>query len=332
MPDRSTTKASDKRPIVLFTTSLNESKLNRHVIGAIRLALQDRFDVEFLTPESLIQKPDLSGYALLLYVGSSLSEPVPLATIAAMARLADVPSVFLATDDPYEFDARYRANDFTIYLSNDRNAAAHFVERELVYHLPLAASLEDRRDITPFDQRKVGAFFCGYHYENRRRLITDLLNVPGYSRNDLVIMGGTWNIPGLYEISSDCDHDSLINTYGLVKYVLNIGRTYDIANVHRKIVSTTPGPRTFECALAGTPQIYFCNSLEIEEYFEPNKEILVVEGVDEAVEQMRWLRERPDVWLQIAHAAQKRTAAEHLYKHRLEKMLSILDDVGISFP
>lgn len=330
MRDLSSPSLTGKRPRVLFTTSLMESKLNRHIVDATCFALQNRFDVEFLTPESLIQKPDLSGHALLLYMGSSLSEHVPLAMMSAMARLANVPSIFWATDDPYEFDARYRAEGFDIYLSNDRNAATHFIERDCVYHLPLAASPLDHRDLVPFDQRKVGTFFCGYHYENRRRIISDLLAVPGYSRNDLVVMGGNWDIPGLQTIQNDNRHAGLIDVYTLTRFVLNLGRTYDIANLHRKLVATTPGPRTFECALAGTPQIYFCNSLEIEEYYCPGTEILVVESVEEAVERMRWLKDRPEEWLALARAAQQRTATEHLYEHRIEKMLSLLKEAGIS--
>lgn len=329
MPDLSSPSLTGKRPRILFTASLIESKLNSHIFDAAYLALLRRFDVEVLPPENLIQKPNLAGHALLLYMGSSISERVPLATMSAMARLADVPSVFWATDDPYEFDARYRAEGFDIYLSNDRNAAAHFVERKHVYHLPLAASPGDRRDIVCFDQRKVGAIFCGYHYDNRKRIISDLLAAPGYSRNELVVIGGGWDIPGLHTIQGDGRHASLIDAYTSARVVLNLGRTYDIANLHRKLVATTPGPRTFECALAGTPQIYFCNSLEIEEYYRPDTEILVVESAAEAVERMRWLRNRPDEWLAVARAAQQRTAAEHLYEHRIEKMLSFLEEAGV---
>ena len=318
-----------QRQKVLLVTSLTESKLNRHIIDAIHQALQCQFDVEYLPPVALIQKPNLSGYALLLYIGSSLSEDVPLTTMSAMAKLADVPSVFWATDDPYEFDARYRADGFDVYLSNDRNAATHFIERSNVYHLPLAAAPGDKREIVPVSARKLTAFFCGYHYESRRRIISDILAVPNFSRNDLVVMGGNWNIPGLQQMPSVDAHDNLIDVYTAVWFVLNLGRTYDIANSHRKLVSTTPGPRTFECALAGTPQVYFCNSLEIEEYYRPDKEILVVESVDEAVEKMRWFRKNPTAWKEIAEAAQARTEKEHLYEHRVNTMLSILTDVGV---
>ena len=330
MPKLSKTNISGLRPKMLLVTSLTESKLNRHIIDAIHVALSSQFDVEYLLPVMLVQKPSLSGYAFLLYIGSSLSEDVPLATMSAMAKLSDVPSVFWATDDPYEFDARYRADGFDIYLSNDGNAAMHFIERSHVYHLPLAAASADKRVIVPVLERKLGAFFCGYHYESRRRIISDLLAAPNFSRNDLVVMGGDWNIPGLQQMPSVETHENLIDAYTAVWFVLNLGRTYDIANSHRKLVATTPGPRTFECALAGTPQVYFCNSLEIEDYYEPDNEILVVESVDEAIERMRWLRKNPDAWRAIAEAAQARTEAEHLYEHRIQKMLSILVEAGFS--
>ncbi|WP_430259412.1 CgeB family protein [Neorhizobium sp. IRS_2294] len=317
-------------PKILFTTSLRESSLNRHIVEAICFALRDRFTVVISSPESVIQQRSLSEYSLILYVGSSLSEHVPLATMSAMARVSKVPSVFWATDDPYEFDARYRANDFDLYFSNDRNSATHFIERDHVYHLPLAADPSDYREVNPLDERKIGSFFCGYHYENRRRIISDVLAVPSFSRNDLVVMGGDWNIPGLHTLKGTDQHSVVIDAYTKVRFVLNMGRNYDIANQYRKLVATTPGPRTFECAIAGTPQIYFCNSLEIEEYYRPGSEIILVESADEAVERMRWLQDNATDYVALARAAQQRTASEHLYHHRIEKMLSVMAHAGIS--
>lgn len=328
MPESASPFVSQVRPKALLSSSLLGSPLNSHIIANIRTALSSRFDVELVEPAMLVQKPDFRGYAMLLYVGSALAEEIPLATMASMARLADVPTVFWATDDPYEFDARYRAEDFDIYLSNDRNAATHFIERDHVYHLPLAAGQTDHRPIMPFESRRIGAFFCGYHYESRRRIVADLLASPNFSRNDLVVMGGDWNVPWLQVAPSVKNHASLIDTYTLVKFVLNLGRTYDIANIHRKLVATTPGPRTFECGLAGTPQIYFCSSLEIEEYYRPETEIIVVETVEEAIDRMRWLRGHPTEWQLIALAAQRRTEAEHMYEHRITRLLELLDGVG----
>ncbi|MDR7155673.1 spore maturation protein CgeB [Sphingobium xenophagum] len=314
---------------IIFSTSLFESKLNEHIYKEIAAVLRETCIVDVFHPDRLIQRPDFSGYDLLLYLGSSISEHVPLNTMAAMAKIAGIPSVFWATDDPYEFDARYRANDFDVYFSNDRNAAAHFLERSHVYHLPLAAAKSDFRPVTPLDTRQLGMFFCGYPYNNRKRIISDLLSYPRFSRNDLVVMGPSWDIVGLQNLAGDSSHDQVIDYYSAVQLVLNIGRTYDISNDYRKLVATTPGPRTFECALAGTPQIYFINSLEIEDYYVRDREMILVESVEEAVERFRWIRDHPEAWLDMAQAAQARTQRDHLYANRIRSIFDRLSDIGI---
>lgn len=77
------------------------------------------------------------------------------------------------------------------------------------------------------------------------------------------------------------------------------------------------------------PQIFFANSLEIEDYYVPGCEIIVVESVEEAVERFQWFRNHPNSWMEIAHAAQIRSLREHLYEHRLAEMFGRLHDVGI---
>ncbi|ABY32059.1 CgeB family protein [Methylorubrum extorquens] len=317
------------RPRIIFCTSLTQSRLNVHIVREIVSVLERQFEVEFLPVKVLVERDTLSDCAILLYVGSSLSEDVPLATMSAMARIAGVPCVFWATDDPYEHDARYRANDFDVYFSNDLNSTDHYLERANVFHLPLAAPASDYRPLSPLGERRVGMFFCGYPYSCRKRVISDLLAVPRFSCNELVVMGGEWEVPNLQHLAGDSDHSKVIDLYSAVQFVLNIGRNYDLANDHRKLIATTPGPRTFECALAGTPQIFFVNSLEIEKYYTPDREIILAEGVEEAVERFNWFRDHPDAWSALARAAQVRTQKEHLYEHRIVDLLNVLLGIGV---
>ena len=325
------TLVTSTRPLrVVLSSSLQESALNQHILFEIKSVLQQTASVEYIAPDNFIQRDDLSNLDLLLYVGSSVSEYSPLKTMSDLARHYGMASVFWATEDPYEFDARNRANGFDVYFSNDRNAADNFLEREHVYHLPLAAAIGDRRDIKAYNDRKIGLFFCGYPYQNRQRAIADILSDSRFSQNDLLVMGADWKMERLrHFVGSDYRHDDVIELYTLSMCTLLLGRTFDIANAQRKVVATTIGPRGFECSLAGTPQISLGHSLEIEEYYEPGEEILLADSVDDVADYFNFFRRHPESWFRIAQAAQLRTMNEHLYSHRINKMFSVLRDVGI---
>lgn len=315
---------------ILVCSSLYESALNCHIVDEIVSILNKNFNARFFTPDQVILLNNFNDFNLLLYIGSSISEIVPLNTISTMAKLSKIPSIFWATDDPYEFDARHRANSFDIYFSNDYNSASNFIEREHVYHLPLAACKTDLRKINPIISRKLGMFFCGYPYENRKQIILDLLAEKNFSHNDIVVMGPNWTIDDRLQIlTNNTQHDAVIDLYTLSKFILNLGRTFDIANSQRKLVATTPGPRTFECALSGTPQIYFVNSLEVENYYKPDHEIILAENTEEAVDKYHWFINNPEKWLNLAKAAQVRTQNEHMYSHRIKFLLKKISDIGI---
>lgn len=331
MADSKTFGVARARPKILVTSSLRRSRLNRHILDGLLEAVRrsdNALEVEFLAPERVVESKTASAAQLLLYIGSSLSEASPLSTIAAFARSHEAPSVFWATDDPYEFDTRYRAAGFDVYFSNDRNAAEHFLDRSHVYHLPLAASNSDFRAIGSLASRELGLFFCGYPYANRKMIIADLLEEPDLSVQDLVVAGPGWEMPRLHATPGDLTHDSLLDLYSASVFVLNLGRNYSLAN-SQHLVATTPGPRTFECALAGTPQFYFKGSLEIEDYYENEKEIVIVESVAEIVHRLAWYRRNESAWAALAQAGQQRTLREHLYLHRIQTLFATLERIGL---
>jgi spore maturation protein CgeB len=85
--------------------------------------------------------------------------------------------------------------------------------------------------------------------------------------------------------------------------------------------------------MAGTTQLYFVESLEIEEYYVPDKEIVLYNSVGEFEEKVRSLLEGPaDVCLGIAAAAQQRTLADHTYRNRAIGILEAAAQVGIRYP
>lgn len=63
----------------------------------------------------------------------------------------------------------------------------------------------------------------------------------------------------------------------------------------------------------------------IHEIFEPDKEIVVYKSAEECFEKAKYLLEHEDKRAEIAEAGQKRTLAEHTYKHRSEELLEIIN-------
>ena len=66
--------------------------------------------------------------------------------------------------------------------------------------------------------------------------------------------------------------------------------------------------------------------MEIEEYFEVGKEILVFEPPTEFSQIVSELLENSEKMLNIARASQERVLREHTYTHRAARILSILSE------
>ena len=82
-------------------------------------------------------------------------------------------------------------------------------------------------------------------------------------------------------------------------------------------------PRTFEIALAGSAQVYWSGGSEIGEFFEPDEEIILVDGLRELAHTLERAREEPAFVAAIAAAAQRRALRDHCYEHRMLRLLEI---------
>ena len=83
--------------------------------------------------------------------------------------------------------------------------------------------------------------------------------------------------------------------------------------------------RTFEQGLSGTMMI--CRqSPNLELYYEPGKEFVSFDDLDDCVEKVRWYLQHESERARVAAAYRDRTRAEHMWTHRFEKMF---DDMGL---
>jgi spore maturation protein CgeB len=261
------------------------------------------------------QRPDL-----VVCFGSCMPDDADYLELRQYCDKSGAVLAFWLHDDPYEFDFSYRIRGIAdLVFSNDRWAAQHY-NHPHAYHLPLAASREAHwRPLNP--SKDIGVFFCGVAFANRIRLVKDLK--PVLQKFDTRILGDQWPEGELpFARNRRLSNDDLSRQYSRALVTLNMGRDYHYANDRYKLDPSTPGPRTFEAAMAGTTQMYFVESLEIEDYYVPDKEIVLYNSVAEFERKLRALMDDVHVCIGVAAAAQERTLRDHTYRNRAASILA----------
>ena len=81
--------------------------------------------------------------------------------------------------------------------------------------------------------------------------------------------------------------------------------------------------RAFEVSGAGGLHLMEYRPI-IQECFEPGKEVLTFASMEELVDHIERARNFPDEARRIREASAKRALSEHTYRHRLERMLSMV--------
>lgn len=290
----------------------------REVLGADAVT---HVPLEVALPTAQRHRPDL-----VVCFGSCMPDD---ADYLALRQHCDATGAILAFwlhDDPYEIDFNYRIHGIAdIVFSNDRWSAEHYAHPH-AFHLPLAASRAAHwKPISP--SKDIGIFFCGVAFANRIRLVKDLRHV--LQKYDTRILGDQWPEQDLpFARNRRLSNDELSRNYARAMVTLNMGRDYHYANERYRLDPSTPGPRTFEAAMAGTTQMYFVESLEIEDYYEPGKEIVLYDSVAEFERKLEALMADPGACTAIAAAAQARTLADHTYANRARGILDVVDAVG----
>ena len=81
--------------------------------------------------------------------------------------------------------------------------------------------------------------------------------------------------------------------------------------------------RLYELTCVGTC-LLTDNKSNINNFFNPDTEIVTYDNIDECVEKMKWLTDNPIKAKQIAEAGQRRTLKDHNYKVRMEQLNTII--------
>jgi spore maturation protein CgeB len=314
------------RPKVLVTSTFNDA-LNTNT--SIRPCLAEGF-AEVLGSDRVMAVPlDLAPAAIRVFcpdlvvaVGSIVPDASDLRGLRRAADSIGAELAYWLHDDPYEFDYAFKAElTADIIFSNDSWAVHHYRHGD-VHHLPLAASrTRHLRDLTPLPERETMVFFCGVAYPNRVALIRRADAV--LSRHPVAILGTGWPSDIRCATNRRLTAAEMADHAADARLTLNIGRDLDIANRRFALPPATPGPRTFEVALAGSAQLFFATGLEICDAFEPGREILLVDGVADIARAIEQALDDPDAIQAIAMRAQIRALRDHTYTQRAARMLAL---------
>ncbi|TMU80258.1 hypothetical protein FGA82_10820 [Pseudomonas fluorescens] len=228
---------------------------------------------------------------------------------------------FWLHDDPYEFDLNFKILKYADYIfSNDRWAVEH-INHPRVFHLPLAADKKAHFiDVSESIDRDI--FFCGVGFQNRTQLLLDSQNA--LSKFNVEVLGAEWPETLNFSKNMRISNDDMSRHYNSSLVTLNIGRRHNLANDKYQLDATTPGPRTFEAAMAGAVQCYYLEGLEISDYFTIDEEILVFDSPTELASIVDELRSSPSRRRNIAEQSQSRALKDHTYAARAKSILSIL--------
>ena len=270
---------------------------------------------------------DMLKPSMVLCVGSYLPETAYFGEIARAARAASVPMVFWATEDPYEKDASYRIEPFFDAIFTCDRGTCQYYDHPLVFHLPLAGSPAHhhaavrRKAVRPID-----VLFCGVSFANRREIISGLR--PYLADLQVAIVGPGWGGLGAGCSDRRVSGPQLVQLYGQSKIVLNLGRSLGFENNRYTIAASTPGPRTFEAAMAGGLQFFHEDTLEIRRYFDEAQIPGFTAPADFAVLRERYLGS-DTLRFEATLSAQRRALAQHSYAHRAREMIATLRTHGL---
>ncbi|WP_335949757.1 CgeB family protein [Salipiger bermudensis] len=265
---------------------------------------------------------------IVFAVGGGAEDTVQFEQLYRKAKAAGATVVFWTHEDPYEFDLNHRLLDYCDwFLTNERSALPYY-ESPRTGWLPLGADQSFAREVIPFRNREIDMFFCGYGYPLRLHILERIVASPAQNFNLAIFGPNLEETLGRYASERRLSTAEMAETCAHSRLTLNIGRDLDIANNRFNIIPETPGPRTFDVALSGAPQIMFDDGVDIDHFYERGKEILMFDNAGEIEGHIKALQEDPDLGERIARAAKERTEREHLYSHRVTKMMEIIGTGG----
>jgi spore maturation protein CgeB len=232
---------------------------------------------------------------------------------------------------PYEIDTLLTNAGLFGYIFVHDKSSADFLRYRLTRHCRVShvphACLPSAHHPRPFSyEHRSDLLFVGNAFKSRVKFLEEQAAFLSDYMFTLVGIG--------YPLLPAMSGQRLLNTHvwrdDYYRYVsgariaLNLHRMnsdLDMRNL-QNVKASSPNNRLFEIAATGVPQLVDVSRRpELDEYFEPEREIMTFASPEEFREKFRWMMEHPSEARAIGEASMRRALAHHTYQHRLQAHL-----------
>lgn len=271
---------------------------------------------------SLLFEQKLDTFVAIGSAGTNL--PI-LARLAHSASL----SVLWTTEDPYERASNVRHSTcFDVVFTNDLSSVPAYGGR--AHFLPLGADPRFQQQSVLRNDRDYlyDLLFIGTAWPNRVRSLNKIFDhFAGKLKAKVALPSNAFlgrprlNDPGIL-VDWRCGNEDFARLANRSRVVLTLPRIFSASSEHQEAGSTPP-PRLYEVALAGGAQAVLSFDEEIRSYYDDPSEIRICDGEASLLFAIEDMLSAPEQRIEMAIAAQQRTLAQHLFAHRVDRLVKI---------
>jgi spore maturation protein CgeB len=247
--------------------------------------------------------------------------PITPGLIRRVKRRIDTLFLNLFPDNPLWMLPFPCIEPYDVFFTKERYAlrALESVGLRNLHYLPLYCVPEFHHPVT-LDARETDRYgssvsFVGSHYPFRERFFVELSGYP------VRLWGGGWEraiSPGVRTMAAGGP------VWGRAKLAVYSGSTLSLNHHHPMNDIAGVNSRAFELAASGACQVADYRE-ELASLFEPGREILTYRGPTELRRVVDYHLAHPDEARAIGQNGLKRALAEHTLRHRIDEMLSVVE-------
>jgi spore maturation protein CgeB len=211
---------------------------------------------------------------------------------------------------------------YDVFFTKERYAMRQLqlVGLRNLYYLPLycVPAFHHPVELTSGEARALEGVIAlvGRRYPYRERLVAELADYP------IGVWGPDW------ERAPDPRVRAVVRgggVWGRAKLVVYSGSRLSLNPHHPLNDIVGVNIRTFELAAAGACQVVDLKE-DLPPLFKPGEEVVAYRDLAELRRQLDYYRSHPDETRAIAESSRRRALAEHTLRHRIEEMLSVVDE------
>jgi spore maturation protein CgeB len=211
---------------------------------------------------------------------------------------------------------------YDVFFTKERYAMRQLqlVGLRNLYYLPLycVPAFHHPVELTRGEARALEGVIAlvGRRYPYRERLVAELADYP------IGVWGPDW------ERAPDPRVRAVVRgggVWGRAKLVVYSGSRLSLNPHHPLNDIVGVNIRTFELAAAGACQVVDLKE-DLPPLFKPGEEVVAYRDLAELRRQLDYYRSHPDETRAIAESSRRRALAEHTLRHRIEEMLSVVDE------